>query len=117
MITEEEFTAAMEAAVAERGEDFVYPDEWRDEYSEACRYSLPDGTPACIIGLALHKINPALVPTYDNTERALDVFEAIGDVPQNVALAAQRAQSQQDADKTWGVALEAYKDALEQYPR
>ena len=38
-ITRENFTAAMEQAVAERGEDYVYPDEWRDGH-EACQYAV-----------------------------------------------------------------------------
>ena len=111
--TDEEFEAALERAVQERGEDYVYPqrnkDKWVDEYHNqagGCVYSTPDGTPACIIGLALSYLDPSLVPDYNDTNAARDVLPGI--VSSVAATAAQYAQDVQDGGDTWGVALETY---------
>ena len=110
MITEEQFTKAMREAVAERGPDFVYPEEWRNE-NGSCRYSLEDGSPACLIGLALHKIDPDLVPGVENFQSA-DVVVDFAGAPMDVAQAARDAQYIQDHDGTWGDALRIYEDWL-----
>lgn len=58
-ITLREFDRALHAAVAERGEQYIYPDEWRTQQEEPdfpgqCMYVHHD-EPACLLGLALHK--------------------------------------------------------------
>lgn len=116
--TIDEFTAAMEAAVEERGPDFVYPDEepWMDTYGQ-CQYSLPDGTPACIIGLALSKLDPDAVPGHGAVYGASTLLKGRvqGDTEGETNLflsAADNAQDKQDSRETWGQALTEYKDTL-----
>lgn len=106
----------LEAAVAERGADYVYP-------HELCEYTL-DHQPACIVGVALAKagVDPELLVsngvgsirelslgdrwaqrfspplTFTITEDAVSVWAA--------------AQEVQDSHGTWGQALEAARAAL-----
>lgn len=124
-VTDEEFTEALRAAVEERGEDYSYPEgiyegqfdiPRDDDYHNGglCVYQTPDGTPACIIGLALYKIDPELVPDYDLVMSAQKALEDIG-VSDRVRFAAGRAQGVQDGGDTWGHALREYEDALARY--
>ena len=119
-ITRENFTAAMRAAVAERGEDFVYPAEgselteqgWRSERG-TCVYVLPDGSPACLIGLALYKIDPGLLTYVESQfENASRVMGRAGVQDGMLLLAADRAQGEQDDGAPWGDALSEYERAL-----
>lgn len=119
-ITRENFTAAMRAAVAERGEDWAYPAEgselaeqgWRSEEG-TCVYVLPDGSPACLIGLALYKIDPGLLThvefQYDDASR---VMSRAGVQDSVLLLAAGMAQNTQDDDVPWGDALSEYERVL-----
>ena len=119
-ITRENFTAAMRDAVAERGEDFVYPAEgselakqgWRSEEG-TCVYVLPDGSPACLIGLALYKIDPGLLThvefQYDDASR---VMSRAGVQDSVLLRAADMAQYRQDVGAPWGEALSEYERAL-----
>ena len=119
-ITRENFTAAMRAAVAERGEDWVYPAEggelaeqgWRSEEGGACVYVLPDGSPACLIGLALYKIDPALVEGLEGEDvTALRLLQRLGVDDGRLYMAAHVAQEAQDLGDTWGNALKIYERA------
>jgi hypothetical protein len=118
-ITEEAFTAAMRAAVAERGADYVFPgfeDEvsraegWRDE-AGMCQYRNSADEPACLIGLALHKIDPALVPPHGAVKGADLVLGELG-APYALQIAASEAQDTQDGGQPWGLALAAYSEVL-----
>ena len=119
-ITRENFTAAMRAAVSERGEDWVYPAEgselgeqgWRSEEG-TCVYALPDGSPACLIGLALYKIDPALVEGLEGDDTtALRLLQRLGVKDGGLYWAAQDAQDAQDLGATWGNALKTYEQAM-----
>lgn len=122
-ITVEQFTAAMEAAVAERGADYVYPAPVEkghpDDYHNAagtCMYQTSDGAPACIIGVALSKIDPSLMPAYGDTFGASAVIHRLTDGNSyELPEAAGAAQDAQDQGKTWGEALEAYKKSLKEF--
>lgn len=116
--TDEQFIAAIRKAVEIRGEDYVYPSkEEHPEYyigigaSPSCRYQLDDGTPACIVGLALHQIDPGLVPEPGSTTLAGGVLRQIG-FSRKVSEAATTAQLMQDDDASWGSALEAFEDEI-----
>ena len=112
--TDEDFIAAMRKAVAERGEDFVYPDEWRkaSEDGESCMY-VHEGKPACLIGLAVYIATGELVP--DAYEGAM-ADEVIGDrmpgVSDRARKAAFEAQATQDDGFTWGEALREFEMLL-----
>lgn len=116
------FTEALEAAVAERGEDWTYPKyqevpgscldtEWH-YVGGACRYvTRTANEPACIIGLALTKMG--------FTPRQLDARASAGSMMEVLDVgttderdAAYTAQRKQDTGGTWGEALTTYKEAL-----
>ena len=110
----EQFIQAMRDAVAERGRDYVYPLGNPDYalHDSSCVYSTPDGTPACLIGLALSKVMPEAVPEYDApTETADELLLPLG-FSQIVADAAFAAQTVQDTERTWGLALDVFEDVL-----
>lgn len=115
-VSYKQFMEAMEAAVAERGEDYIYPkfEGEADDYHDSnglCRYSLEDGTPACIIGEVLNRLNPEWLPPHDLIRGATSVLSDIG--PEafyrrdygRIVTAATEAQSSQDRGNTWGDAL------------
>jgi hypothetical protein len=108
--TEEAFTAAMRAAVAERGEDYVYP---REERGYACVYTF-NGEPDCLIGLALFKMGVPItfLQDCDGMNNALGVLLDLG-FSRYVADAADWAQSLQDKGHTWGESLGGYFQMLE----
>ena len=119
-ITRENFTAAMRAAVAERGEGFVYPAQgselaeqgWRSEEG-TCVYDLPDGSPACLIGLALYKIDPGLLTHVGfQVDSASRVMSRVGVQDEMLLLAADMAQDEQDVGVSWGKALSEYERVL-----
>lgn len=107
-ITEADFTAAIEKAVADKGADYVY--------DGACVYSR-DGEPACIVGTALANLGFEMNPEWDldvdgQDSLAIRVLPSFFDVPDRVVGAAQDAQHIQDARHSWGDALNAYKTAV-----
>lgn len=117
-ITIENFTAAMRAAVEERGSDYTYPEfnkeVGEDDYhsiSGTCQYSTPNGEPACIIGLALSKIDPELVPKYGVIGDAGNLMLSLG-AGAKLSTAAEEAQERQDEGATWGEALEGFETVL-----
>lgn len=115
-ITEADFTAAIEKAVADKGADYVYnPDD-----SRSCVYT-EDGEPSCIIGTALVNLGFEPNPDWDNpmqTDKLLEdttadtILPYFFDIPENVVVAARRAQVDQDNGSTWGTALEDYTLAV-----
>lgn len=109
-ITRENFTAAIIQAVAERGEDYVYPED--DKIMDACQYKTENGEPSCIIGLALHLIDPILVPERGSVAGARDILRDIGVTDAALLDAATDAQSVQDNFSPWGYALTAYKNVI-----
>ncbi len=114
------FIKGMEAAVAERGEHYLYPQReggpdgvsYLDYWSYgACVYSTPDGTPACIVGLAIAKSGIGEVPNYGFASEASGVLINM-DISDVVSRAADRAQLRQDDGSEWGVALDTFKENL-----
>lgn len=117
--TDSDFIEAMEKAVALRGEDYIYPKNlpgWQD-CTGSCVYSLKDGTPACIVGVALSLIDPDLVPAYgwnDNfSSSAVEVLEELNasgktDFSEAVMNAAMWAQQDQDRGLPWGESLHTF---------
>ena len=64
MITEEQFTAAMERAVEKRGAEWRYPDHHQAPpgfYLGNCpTYQDNEGNPTCLIGAAMHQLGMTL---------------------------------------------------------
>lgn len=105
MITYAEMKAALVRAVSERGYDFVYPEEWKGE-EEGCLYRLPDGSPACIIGLAMSYLKPDAVLKEGRPAR----FSLRNYCEPRAIDLAMQVQCRQDTRRSWGAAL---KEALE----
>lgn len=111
LITLDEMRTAIKRAVEERGEDYIYPEEWKKSspdilYGEdyQCQYRNEDGSPSCIIGLAVSYINPNII-----LKEFTCAHLALRDMAEDDAgLYATIAQAGQDQGNTWG---EAYKAA------
>lgn len=103
-----EVMTAMEAVVAEAGEDFVYTTE--DNFY-SCRY-LDDGEPSCIVAHVVATIAPEAVPELKEFEylNALDLNLSTVIFDPQAAQFLLSAQSIQDSPgKTWGEALAVAK--------
>lgn len=102
-----EVMTAMEAVVAEAGEDFVYT----DESHTACRY-LVDGEPSCIVAHVVAAITPEAVSELEEFEylNALDLNLSTVIFNPQAAQFLYDAQFVQDAPgETWGKALTVAK--------
>lgn len=122
--TDQAFAEAMRAVVAERGEGYVYPREWRmgnmpgadldsGEARGTCRYAAPDGDgPGCLIGAALHRIGVPLVELMHLDSAApgapTAIAQTVTGLSNAVIDAAASAQSHQDRELSWGAALDAF---------
>lgn len=144
VVNDEMMDRAMRQAVEERGRDYVYPtieedpDAWampKDNgiFNPACIYTKADGTPMCIIGLALSKLG-ITVPhdlIMDVGELTADIWEEDAPVDENgmpmyasvlpnvewgisfkMRKALVDAQLAQDGGKTWGKAYDMYESYL-----
>lgn len=115
MITEEQFTTAMRAAVAERGGDWTYP-KFNAESREGGwygaggvpTYSNQHGAATCLIGKAMELAGLA-VPFLTSGGSALAALDQ--KVPLNVIYAARVAQIHQDGSRPWAEALALYEHA------
>jgi hypothetical protein len=115
MITEEQFTAAMERAVEKRGAEWRYPDHHQAPpgfYSGNCpTYQDHEGNPTCLIGAAMHQLGMTLpYAGMGGSASALSVLG--GSMSGSVAMAARCAQIHQDHLETWGDAFAVYRAAL-----
>ena len=112
-ITLSEAMRAMEWAVTERGEGYVYPP------GANCLYAR-DGEPDCLIGMALHRIGvPVETLAEMNDPGEIDnrptlVRLAAGGfrLDADALIAMQAAQSCQDTEGTWGRAMTEAQEAV-----
>lgn len=133
LITRENLLEALELAVKDRGEDWTYPpiqyhlepkfdpglpkeDDWHFE-GGLCRYHKPQGTPACIFGWALDRIDLTILAPYDDVPKGISnilrenfIEHEADDRP--LIRAASEAQSYQDQGSTWGEVLDRFKRIL-----
>ena len=129
IINRESFTKAMREAVAERGESWTYPSlsdagdsKWRNSFGN-CVYAFPDGSPACLIGLALYKIDPTIdlvgaenrIATEHDDTSVMALFKELGVEDRVLYNAAASAQRRQDRGQSWGSAPEAYETSIRQW--
>jgi hypothetical protein len=115
------FSNALRAAVAERGEGFVYPygtEGWspKDPYVDGeaftsdCLYVRTDvDEPACLIGLALHKTGMSLDDLRKHESKSSWAFMGELGYSIDIVNAASDAQQAQDKGKPWGAALDAFE--------
>lgn len=111
------FIRGMAAAVEQRGENFEYPmppksrdDDWHRD--GACVYSRPDGTPACIVGLAIQISDIGEVPAYAAPVQEASVYLRDMGISPKVRDAADHAQVIQDTGQSWDYVLEAFHARL-----
>jgi hypothetical protein len=105
MITARDALRLIERAVEERGRDFRYSDyegDWADP--DVCSYRQPDGTPACIVGLALSYVGLLDKLIEDDTivGQQASFYDEIDPEAIGVLSAAQMSQ---DSGEPWGEAL------------
>lgn len=127
MITRENFRAALQKAVEDRGEGWVYPDnaEWRapNHIGEtyACLYVKADGLPACLIGYAVHAIDPeGFAHKMGGREKPLIVradqfLHLFGVKDEGLMGAAMDAQDAQDQGYSWGEAVAKFDRTMGVY--
>lgn len=112
LITLEEMRGAVRRAVDERGRDFVYPWQWMRHPplcdTPCCVYKNKDGTPSCIVGLAVSYLRPNVV--LREFEAAHEVLPGLAD--DDATWYAQKAQGIQDQGGTWGEALDAAEGSI-----
>ena len=123
-VTAEQFTAAMRAAVAERGRDFVYPrgvPGWRSgpHLGNTCMYVRTDVDECgCLIGDAAHRVGVSLDQLREADVREFSAEEmlrvCIPGLPPRIWDAAGLAQTVQDSGRSWGLALDRYLCALDE---
>lgn len=124
-ITREGFIQAVRDAVTERGEDWVYPQDRHDarwwarrstvKEDYICRYAQPDGTPACLFGLALSKLGVDIEEFGGESLGISDLLGRLTDpslLGSDLIRAAEGAQEAQDNGLSWGVALQEFEEAL-----
>ena len=111
-ITKEDALRALEEAVAEKGEDYIYQytdsDDWR---SYTCTY-VRAGEPDCMIGNALHRLGVPLDAFAPHEEKAFDRIadDVAPGIEEEAVRALRAAQSVQDQGRTWGEALRAARE-------
>lgn len=120
---DQRFVEAMREVVAERGRHWVYPDvdldvearvernpDWYTDEGE-CLYFGADDQPRCIVGAAIAAMGetPLQIPGLCASNYLVGHY-GIGP---RVASAADRAQALQDCGSTWGAALRAFEEKLE----
>jgi hypothetical protein len=108
-INYEEARALLEKAIADKGEDWVYPD-----WTSNCVYFYADGTPACIIGHALSYAGVTLQELGSGNEIDVDALaRSYGWVAmdEDAIKLFEVVQEEQDRGKPWG---EAYQAGLDQ---
>lgn len=117
--TNQEINEALKKALAEKGEDYVYP--LSEKHDRGCMYATDEGAPSCIVGHVLHTLDPELFAGVAKWERMKSTLDtAMGDVvrrfhpdlhPDQVK-ALSYAQVAQDRGQSWGYAATEYMRAL-----
>lgn len=123
-LNEINFTAAIEAAVAEKGSDYIYPAELKgdDRFGvSSCLYfdSEKPEVPLCIIGNAISRLGYSLDDVKEAVKHRtsmsvgqdIDANTLLGylGADSKLASAAREAQVCQDCGDDWGTALNAFK--------
>lgn len=111
MINVEQARAGLVAAIAQKGEDYTYP-----EFDEKpCTYSI-NGEPSCIVGYAVDSIDHDLFSLLRDEEvkegpMSVAAIQSLS-FTYGAAHALGMAQRSQDAGKTWGDSLRMFDEAV-----
>lgn len=97
-------------AVAEKGEDYRYPEGKRLRYVELSDGGIPSG-PSCLIGNVLHRAGVPLTVLFKYEGKAVDdLVMAMGLASRFVAWGMQVTQEAHDGRETWGQAMQRYEN-------
>lgn len=113
MFTVEDVENALDAAVKEMGDGYVYERVETDNGCLACLYQNPDGTPSCIVGHVAYKLGISLDRFTENRTFTQQSDELLDMFPPVTQMALNEAQNKQDEGETWGVARDVYLCVLE----
>lgn len=110
---EQRFIDGIRKAVADKGEDYVYPNELREDGDPegACRYTV-DGKGACIVGVAIENAVGTPYPENNRNFMAATVLRGDYGLLWDLAGAFGVAQVMQDGGTPWGHALVAFEEEL-----
>lgn len=133
-LTKAAVAEAIDQLVQERGPDYVYP----TAEAGGCYYSFEDGTPGCLVGAVIAKLDPAAFDQLVTYEAPLDdgnggisrrkagsvwsiirepnttgLGLVVGEADRSVRDALRAAQSTQDTGGTWEQAREAFIQGLD----
>lgn len=118
--TDAEVAKALRETVEGR-EDYVY-DSGRIN-DGGCYYSMPNGSPSCLVGFVVAKLNPDAFEKVVEWEDGGDfgdvadmtnVTDGEFNISTEVRRALQAAQEKQDSGAPWGEALDAFEAAYDQ---
>lgn len=124
MTTTEDVTAALEKAIAAKGEGYVY-----EPIGATCRYTTEEKSPSCIVGWVVAEVNPPLFDALFDFEQTGNVIAAHDldrpskepdflddelalEVDRRTLDALQAAQEIQDEGLSWAYAKRAYDNVL-----
>lgn len=115
-ITRQTADDLLNACVKERGEDYVYPDKWRDPSfmiggdcaGGGCRYRVPgtDNDPACIIGLFLTKAGKSVADVTEGMSAGMVLSNLGFRFTETTEQMLNCVQQLQDQGFAWGEAVE-----------
>lgn len=118
--TNEQINEAIKAALAEKGEDYVY-ERVGEGAKQGCYYAV-DGAPSCLVGNVLNRLDPEMFAQVIEYETDTPEYQDTGfeDVAEYLRLpfhedqvaALKDAQVKQDQGKTWGEAAQKYAEKL-----
>ena len=120
--TNQEITAAIKAALAAMGEDYVYKRIPNDvSGSDGCLYAV-GGQPSCIVGHVLHTLDPEMFEKVADYEENLPQYRdsGFGEVAECLDLPFDRDQVSalclmqvaQDGGRTWSAAAREYEEYM-----
>lgn len=120
--TTEQIVKAAERVVEELGPDYVYATKRRQNpqvSSQQCFYAEPDGTPSCIVGRIIDKLNHSAFEELKLLEGGMwsppaleALFELNTEFTTEQMYALSAAQRVQDWGEPYGRALDALKEEL-----
>jgi hypothetical protein len=111
-VTVEEVAQVLDAAVRDKGEDFVYVAQ-----GATCQY-LHGTQPGCLVGHVLLSLGaiPGELALQEGCPADVLNYGRLGlSIPLNVIDALQTAQNEQDEGRTWGQARKAFSDHLSRF--
>lgn len=112
--TLDQITEALEAVVAERGEEYRYDDDFEKHHaSYGCRYIIGE-KPACIVGALYSRlgVSNSTLKKWNGYGGVRSIAFHSRLIPDEAEEALGRTQASQDTGHTWGQALEMFRSQI-----